>query len=96
MSELQQLNDEGPIIVDDWSVTAVIDAVVRAVLPLDLHGLVPEVVGEIAECPEVADHIDKRWKALSLGEGNLVVTEIGAVAYRVIREADETSRQRWH
>jgi len=96
MSEVQQLNGEWPTIVDDWSVTAVIDAVVRAVLPLDLHVLVPEVVDEIAEYPEVADHIDKRWRDLSPGEGNIVVEEIGAVAYRVIREADETSRQRWH
>jgi hypothetical protein len=52
-----------------WPVPDVIDSLLRAALPADLHSLVPCLVREVAVREFVASHVQKRWGELSEGEG---------------------------
>jgi hypothetical protein len=47
-----------------------IDLLLRAALPAEVHALVPRLVGEVAAREFVAARVQKRWGELTEGEGN--------------------------
>ena len=53
-------------------------------LPAELATAAPALVDRVAEHPDVACHMGKRWHELSEGEGNIVAREVGLVARDVL------------
>ena len=78
-----------------------IDSLLRAALPDDLHALVPRLVRECAAREFVVAHVQKRWGELSEGEGNLVargaissLTRTHTVSFTTSRQNGRTRRSR--
>ena len=69
----------------------VIDTLLRAALPADLHALVRRLV--VATREFVVAHVQKRRGELSEGEGSLIAREAGLVARDVLRAASQPPRQ---
>ena len=75
----------------DVPVSDVIEALLRRVLPSELHAVIPRLAARVASRPDVRPHAGKRWHRLTEGEGNIVAREVGLVAQE-LRLAERMAR----
>jgi len=64
----------------DAAVRDVIINLLLTTLPPDMRAAAPELADRVAEHPEVAPYVRKRWGELTEGQGNIVAREAGVVA----------------
>jgi len=76
---------------DDFDPGSPVPEIIRKLLlvalPAELHASAVDLAARVAEHPDVAPHVDKRWRELSESEGNKVAREVGIVARDVISGA---------
>jgi len=60
-------------------------------LPPDMRASAPELADRVAQHPEVAPHLRKRWGELTEGQGYIVAREAGIVARDVEIGASSTT-----
>jgi len=65
-------------------------------LPAELRAAAPDLADRVAEHPEVARHIHKRWGQLSESQGNVIAREVGLIARDVINGAGGTTASGEH
>jgi hypothetical protein len=65
-------------------------------LPAELRASASDLAARVAEHPDVAPHIAKRWGELSESEGNVIAREVGIVARDVSRGAADVTASGEH